>query len=233
MHDIDVIKRELPIDLLEVFYVTPLPGSEDHLKPTRAGVPLNPDLKKYDLNHICTTHPKMAQQEWSDACRMAWQRYYTFEHAETVMRRADACRSNVSNVLFLITCFMGRINFENNPSARMRLPALEIPPRPSARCASPGPTWSFYPKYFGETTGKLFKWAALYIKMSRVYLDIKHDPQRADYTDVALTPVGVAEAETHDLFGSESADAYVAHAKRVKQAQAGESAEPASLEAAE
>ena len=26
MHDIDVIKRELPIDLLEFFYLTPLPG---------------------------------------------------------------------------------------------------------------------------------------------------------------------------------------------------------------
>ena len=32
MHDIDVIKRELPVDLLEFFYLTPLPGSEDHLK---------------------------------------------------------------------------------------------------------------------------------------------------------------------------------------------------------
>ncbi len=32
LHDIDVIKRELPVDLLEFFYLTPLPGSEDHLK---------------------------------------------------------------------------------------------------------------------------------------------------------------------------------------------------------
>ena len=28
--DIEVIKRELPVDLLEFFYLTPLPGSEDH-----------------------------------------------------------------------------------------------------------------------------------------------------------------------------------------------------------
>jgi len=27
MHDIDVIKRELPVDLLEFFYLTPLPCS--------------------------------------------------------------------------------------------------------------------------------------------------------------------------------------------------------------
>ncbi len=39
MHDIDVIKRELPVDMLEFFYLTPLPGSEDHLKLHRAGAP--------------------------------------------------------------------------------------------------------------------------------------------------------------------------------------------------
>ena len=32
LHDIEVIKRELPVDLLEFFYLTPLPGSEDHQK---------------------------------------------------------------------------------------------------------------------------------------------------------------------------------------------------------
>ena len=37
LHDIDVIKRELPVDLLEFFLLTPLPGSEDHLKLVRAG----------------------------------------------------------------------------------------------------------------------------------------------------------------------------------------------------
>ncbi len=28
--DIEIIKKELPIDILEFFYLTPLPGSEDH-----------------------------------------------------------------------------------------------------------------------------------------------------------------------------------------------------------
>jgi radical SAM superfamily enzyme YgiQ (UPF0313 family) len=56
MHDIDVIKRELPIDLLEFFYLTPLPGSEDHLKLVRAGMPLDPDMNNYDLDHVCVAH---------------------------------------------------------------------------------------------------------------------------------------------------------------------------------
>src|SRR5471032_1208158 len=87
MHDIDVIKRELPVDMLEFFYLTPLPGSEDHLKLVKADAPLDPDLNKYDLNHICTNHPKMSREEWDRAYKMAWQRYYTIEHIETVLRR--------------------------------------------------------------------------------------------------------------------------------------------------
>src|SRR5436190_13499924 len=29
-HDIEIIKRELPVDMLEFFFLTPLPGSEAH-----------------------------------------------------------------------------------------------------------------------------------------------------------------------------------------------------------
>src|SRR6202167_4313205 len=87
MRDIDVIKRELPLDLIEFFYLTPLPGSEDHLKLFRDGAPLDPDMNKYDLNHVCTTHPRMSREEWDRAYDLAWQRYYTIDHIETVLRR--------------------------------------------------------------------------------------------------------------------------------------------------
>lgn len=30
VHDIEIIRRELPIDILEFFFLTPLPGSADH-----------------------------------------------------------------------------------------------------------------------------------------------------------------------------------------------------------
>lgn len=35
--DIDVIKNDLPIDILEFFCLTPLPGSEDHQKLRLSG----------------------------------------------------------------------------------------------------------------------------------------------------------------------------------------------------
>src|SRR5687768_9004081 len=54
IHDIEVIKRELPVDLLEFFYLTPLPGSEDHKRLHEAGIAMDDDLNKYDLNHDVT-----------------------------------------------------------------------------------------------------------------------------------------------------------------------------------
>ena len=51
LRDIEIIKRELPVDILEFFFLTPLPGSEDHQTLLDAGVPMDADLNKYDLNH--------------------------------------------------------------------------------------------------------------------------------------------------------------------------------------
>src|SRR4029079_18047351 len=61
LRDIKVAQRELPIDLLEFFFLTPLPGSEDHKKLTDKKVPMDPDLNKYDLNHAVTGHATMSQ----------------------------------------------------------------------------------------------------------------------------------------------------------------------------
>ena len=52
--DIEIIKKELPVDILEFFYLTPLPGSEDHKNLYMKGIPMDPDMNKYDLEHACT-----------------------------------------------------------------------------------------------------------------------------------------------------------------------------------
>jgi hypothetical protein len=44
--DIEIIKKELPIDILEFFSLTPLPGSEDPKKLNVAGGDIDPDLKQ-------------------------------------------------------------------------------------------------------------------------------------------------------------------------------------------
>ena len=88
--DIDIIKKELPLDILEFFCLTPLPGSEDHKTLYLKGVPMDPDMNKYDLEHVCTGHPLMSGEAWNKTYRDAWKRYYTDEHVETVLKRAAA-----------------------------------------------------------------------------------------------------------------------------------------------
>ena len=57
---------------------------------------MDPDLNKYDLNHACTGHPLMSQDEWEAAYRIAWETYYTDEHVEPVLRRAAATKTSAS-----------------------------------------------------------------------------------------------------------------------------------------
>jgi radical SAM family protein len=232
MHDIDVIKRELPVDLLEFFYLTPLPGSEDHLKLHIASAPLDPDMNKYDLNHICTTHPKMSRADWDRAYKQAWQRYYTIDHVETILRRVAQTRANASNALFLITWFMGSINIEHIHPLESGLLRLKY-----RRDRRPGfaiePIWSFYPKYLTEMASKVVRWGALYLRLRRIYLRIKHDPERFSYTDMAMTAVADDEAATHELFHTDAARAFIAHAQHVRDAQHGHAYQAAQVEAAE
>ncbi|MBV9492858.1 MAG: radical SAM protein [Acidobacteria bacterium] len=197
--DIEIIKRELPVDLLEFFFLTPLPGSEDHQKLVRGGVTVDADLNKYDLNHVCTAHPKMSQAEWEATYRMAWETYYTREHVEAVLRRNVAMRCSASNAILLMTWFGGSIHIEKvhpleagffrKKFRRDRRPGFAIEP-----------IWRFYPAYLAETISKLFRWGKMYAGLRRIYLSIKRDPNRLEYQDVALTPVMDDDEEKLELF---------------------------------
>jgi len=93
--DIEIVKRELPIDMLYLNFLTPLPGSEDHRKMLEAGEWMDPDINKYDLNHRVTHHARMSDRDWEDAYREALASFYTFEHMNRVLKRMVALGSNM------------------------------------------------------------------------------------------------------------------------------------------
>jgi len=217
LHDIEVIKRELPVDLLEFFYLTPLPGSEDHLKLFRSGAPLDPDMNKYDLNHVCMTHPRMTKDEWQRAYMLAWQRYYTFEHMETILRRVASVGANASNALFLMTWFKGSIDFEKVHPLEGGF--LRLKHRRDRRPSYPiEPIWRFYPRYYLEMASKIARWCALYFRLRRIYLCIKNDPRRIEYTDSAMTFSGEDEA-AREIFQTDSARAYIRQQRHLANAR--------------
>jgi hypothetical protein len=219
LHDMEVLKRELPIDVLEIFFLTPLPGSEDHQKLYRAGEWMDPDLNKYDLYHITAKHPRMSAQEWSRAYNESWRTYYTYEHCETIMRRAAALRALGSN-LVAMTWFKGCIELENVHPVEGGLLRLKF--RRDRRSTFPMESvWSFYPRYFAEVARKTASWGRLYLRLRKIYLRVKSDPNRYEYTDAAITPVTDDEAETHEMFQNVDAKAYVDQERRLEKIRHG------------
>jgi radical SAM family protein len=217
MRDIDVIKRELPVDLVEFFCLTPLPGSEDHLKLVRAGAELDADMNKYDVTHICAKHPRMSHAEWDRTYHAAWQRYYTIEHIETIIRRAASTKANASNALFLVSWFKGSIDIEKIHPLEAGFVRRKF--RRDRRPSYPiEPVWLFYPRYWCEAAVKTVRWISIYLRLRRIYLRIKHDPQRRQYTDDAMMPIGGEEA-TREIFQTDAARAFVSRERRLEEAR--------------
>jgi radical SAM superfamily enzyme YgiQ (UPF0313 family) len=211
IRDIKTIQRELPIDLLEPHCLTPLPGSEDHLKLYSAGVHLDDDLNKYDLEHVTTSHPTMSREQWEKLYLDAWMTFYSAEHLETVMRRAAATKINVGNVLFLLLWYYACIALEKvdplqggyfrRKYRRERRSTLPI--------ESP---FVFYPRYLAESIYKHVKLAGMVWRFGRFRYRLKKDPRAASYTDRALTPVAEGELDPLETFNIVSSEAVPAGA---------------------
>jgi len=198
LNDIEIIKRELPVDLLEFFFLTPLPGSADHQDLHRHNVWMDPDMNKYDLNHVTTEHDKMSKEQWEGVYQQAWDTYYTPEHIETVLKRARASGISVGKMMFLMLWFYGCHKFEGlhpleggyfrHKYRRDRRPGLPI--------ENP---FLFFPRRVWEVVYGHVGIALMLLKFAGVRRRIKADPAAFDYTDTALTPVTEGEQERLEL----------------------------------
>jgi radical SAM superfamily enzyme YgiQ (UPF0313 family) len=220
IHDIEVIKRELPVDLLEFFYLTPLPGSEDHKRLHEAGVEMDADLNKYDLNHDVTGHPIMSREDWRETYRAAWETYYTDDHVETVLRRAIATGTSPGKTMFFIVWFKGCIDIEGiHPlEGGFFRRKVRVNRRPGSVIENPV---VFYPKYFVDGVMRQFRWISLWVRMRMIYRRVKLDPAKLEYTDLALEPVTDHEEE-RELFQSDAARSYLDKVHRNEQISRGE-----------
>jgi tRNA A37 methylthiotransferase MiaB len=200
LRDIEIIKRELPVDVLEFFVLTPLPGSEDHRKMAEAGEWMDPDLNKYNLHHRVSHHPIMSDEEWDEACGAAWSAYFTWEHMETVARRHAALpNGRPKKALQYLNEFKMIYEIE-------RLHTLEggIIRRKRRRSRRPGlrlePALLFYPRFAAETVVKIFRYWSGFRRQKALIRRILADPNRLAYTDLALQAPTEEEFETLGLF---------------------------------
>jgi hypothetical protein len=213
--DIAIIQRELPVDILEFFCLTPLPGSEDHQVLWRRDVPMDPDLNNYDVEHVCTAHSRMSTHEWEAIYREAWSLYYTREHMRTLLRRAAATGVPLGSLVKVLVAFATTVRLENVHPLQGGLLRLKHPSerRPGLPRESP---WVFWPRFAWETLSKHVVLATMIVRLVLVKMAIARDPAALSYLDEALSPVRDDEDVTLDLLTKTTgARAAVAHVKKI------------------
>ena len=219
-HDIEVIKKELPIDILEFFCLTPLPGSADHKDLHLRGVAMDPDMNIYDLEHVCTGHPVMTKDEWQDIYTRAWDLYYSDAHVATLMRRMVKSGNKPERIWAHTLQFAGCMRFEKVHPLQGGYFRRKV--RRQRRSGLPVENpFVFYPRRLWETVRTYGPFAAYALRMWLLCRRIKRDPATASYMDLAITPVEDAEDEHLEMFEhSDAAKAAVAKAKAQAAAKA-------------
>lgn len=214
-HDLEIIKKELPLDALEFFVLTPLPGSEDHKVLFEKNVWMDPDMNKYELEHVVTGHPKMTKEEWQGAYRSAWDIFYTDDHLETIMRRAAATGINLRSLMPVLMWFSSAVMIEGVHPLQWGI--FRVKYREDRRSTFPiEPRLSFYASAVQETARKAVKLVRRWRHLKRIVAKIEADPHAKLYMDAALTPVAEEDAEHMDLYTqSEGVRAAVKHERRV------------------
>ncbi len=200
LRDIEIIKRELPLDILELFFLTPLPGSEDHKNLWTQKVWMDADMNSYDLNHRVVHHPRMSDAEWEDAYRAAWEAFYTTDHIRTILRRTAASElgrpsTTLSTLLWfkLVSAYEGVHPLEGGAFRRKsRCDRRSSMPRENPLV--------FYSRYVAETAVKAWHYLSAYRECKAILDEVVSAPDRWTYKDIAITPPTEDQFETLDLY---------------------------------
>lgn len=215
--DIAIIQEELPLDVIEFFILTPLPGSEDHQVLWKKGVDMDADLNIYDVEHVCTAHPKMSKQEWEDIYHEAWALYYSPDHMKTLLRRAVATGVPLARLVKVLVSFATTVPLENVHPLQSGLLRLKTPSerRPDLPRENP---LVFWPRFAWETFRKHVSLAGTIIGLTISAFLISRNAKSKTYMDQALTPVADDEEETLHLFTQTAGGAAaVSHVRKVAQ----------------
>ena len=199
LRDIRIIQKELPIDLLYFFILTPLPGSQDHQELYERGVPLEPDMNHYDSVHVTTAHAHMSKQELLDVYRDAWDTYYTPEHVERVMRRSRSWGFITNKVKWMMLTFYCSARIENVHPMDSGLFRRKF--RLDRRSGMPIENMIlFYGRYIKEIIFKHVKYFKTYLVYHRIFRRVMNEPVPTVQHDIAMKPVDTYEMEHLELY---------------------------------
>jgi radical SAM superfamily enzyme YgiQ (UPF0313 family) len=195
--DIAIIQRELPIDVLEFFILTPLPGSADHKKLHLDGVEMERDLNRYDLVHVTTRHAQMSDAELRGIYLKAWDLYYTPKHVETVLRRAKTWGYDPLNMMWKLMSFhvMPLLEKVHSLEGGLFRRKRRRERRPGLPIESP---LVFYPREAWGMVAKHVRFAGMYWRYRRILRRVLAD--ETPYIDIATTPFHPEDIDALQLY---------------------------------
>lgn len=185
--DIRLLQRELPVDILELFVLTPLPGSADHRALALGGAWLEPDLSLYDAEHVTTEHPLMSAHAWQETYDRAWDLYYSPQHVETLMRRARASGLSTKRVQSAVLAYYGCHRFEGLHAlqggiGRRKVRATRRPGFPRERLLP------FLARRLRENAVTWYGYLRFWLSLERIRRRVLNEPRCAEHLDRAVTP---------------------------------------------
>ena len=195
--DIHIIQKELPIDLLEFFILTPLPGSADHKKLFLSGVPMSADHNRYDLVHVTTGHAAMSEAELQGIYERAWDIYYTDEHVERVIRRTKSWGFNPHEMMMKLFTFYACYKLEGvhpleGGYLRRKYRRDRRPGRPLEN------RLLFYARYIRSTLATHVGLLSMYLRYSRILKRVQRDT--AAQEDIAMVPPQAGDFEALEMY---------------------------------
>jgi len=227
--DIGIIQRELPIDILEFFVLTPLPGSQDHKDLTLRHVPMDPDMNRYDVEHVTTAHARMTPEAWQTVYERAWNLYYSRAHVETILRRGRADGLRLGRLVTMIFVFAATQGYYRVHPLQTGL--FRRKRRRDRRHGLPRESpLVFYPRRAREMLAGLPR---LWFLARLVWLGsrLDRDPTAAAYTDLAITPFDDERDAALDLYTATEAARNEVARTRARRGRASGSVEGAAAEA--
>jgi hypothetical protein len=185
LRDIATVQAELPVDILEFFILTPLPGSEDHKRLYTEGVWMDPDMNKYDLEHVTAHHPVMSDAEWQELYRRCFDAYYTPEHIERIFRRAKASGIKPVRLLNHVLQFYCIFKLEGVHPLQGGFFRRKVRSQRRSGLPRENPL-TFYPRRVWEVLDTHARLIAFYLFLHRIRKKVERDT--APYIDAALMP---------------------------------------------
>jgi len=144
----------------------------------------------------------MTDAELLGIYRKAWELYYTPEHVETVLRRAQHWGYDPHNMMWKLLSFHAAPLLENVHPLEGGIFRRKY--RQDRRYGLPlAPPLVFHARYAWEILSKYARFLPIYLRYRRTLKRVKRDHR--PYTDVAMTPVDAIEFERLELFQSTEA----------------------------